>query len=189
MRGAGAHADALAVRVAQFRHAPSLDGYQAMHDVAAPLGRWAELREQALAQLLAGVECDGVHDRRSAPWAPRDRSLLVEIFLSEDDLTAAWEHAQAGGCSTALWRRLALARGRDRPDDALAVYRLLVDRTVAQTNDRAYREAVALLDELGELLARCGRQADHERLLTDVRAVHRRKRNLIKLLDNNPARG
>ena len=116
-------------------------------------------------------------------WARRDRSTLVEIFLWEDDIGAAWEQAQAGGCAPALWRRLAAARAADRPQDALAVYRMLVGRVVGATNNAAYQQAVDLLEELGQLLAPHDCSDDHARLVAEVREVNRRKRNLLKLLD------
>jgi len=161
--------EALALRAAQFRAWPSLENYRSLHDDAEPAGAWPALRKQALTDLRGATL--------------RDRSTMVEILIWENDVSGAWAEAQAGGCSPALWRRLAQMRGSDRPDEAITVYRMLVDRTVAATNDSAYRDAVGLLDELRELLARSGREEDHTQVVADVRHVHRRKRNLMKLLD------
>jgi uncharacterized Zn finger protein len=187
-RRGGRAAEAVELRAEQFRDTPALDTYRALREEAEPLGEWPPRREQALAVLLAGDDASKPARRASraqpAPaWARRDRSTLVEIFLWEGDTAAAWEHAQAGGCAPALWRRLASARATDRPEDALAVYRMLVGRVLGTASTAAYEEAVELLGELERLLAPHGRRDDHARLVAEVRHVNRRRRNLLKLLD------
>jgi hypothetical protein len=174
-------AEALAHQVARFRALPSLTAYRALHDEAAPIGEWRARRERALAHLRAALERPELAARAWA-WTGRDRSVLVDILLWEDDLDRAWEEAHAGGCSPELWRRLGRERAAERPADAIAVYRMLVGRAVSATNDNAYGEAVELLRELRELLGVAGEE-DHARLVAEVRGVHRRKRNLMRLLD------
>jgi uncharacterized Zn finger protein len=63
------------------------------------------------------------------------------------------------------------------------VYRRLLAPTIRLTGNGAYQEAVDLLSELHGLLAANGREAEHAALVSEIRNVHRRKRNLIKLLD------
>ena len=65
---------------------------------------------------------------------PRDRSVLVAILLWEGEVARAWEEAQAGGCSRDLWRALA----RERPDDAVGIYRRLLSATIDLRNDNGY---------------------------------------------------
>jgi uncharacterized Zn finger protein len=168
------------------RDTPTLDTYRALREEAEPLGEWPARREQALAALLANGDRASAQRparARPAPWARRDRSTLVEIFLWEDDAATAWEHAQAGGCTPALWRQLAAARAADRPEDALAVYRMLVGCRLGTASNAAYEEAVELLGELERLLAPHGRREDHARLVAEVRELNRRRLNLLKLLD------
>lgn len=178
-RATGRPEDALAQRAAQFRELPSLTNYQALHAEAEPLGAWPERRAAALAQLQ-----DDLPDRLAQPrrWG-RDRSVLVGILLWEGDVSGAWEHAQAGGCSRELWRKLARERAAERPDDAVGVYRMLLGRTIDLRNDGAYREAIELLAELHGLLAPAGHEAAHTALVAEVRRVHHRKRNLMRMLD------
>ena len=187
-RRGGRAVEAVALRAEQFRDTPALDTYRALREEAEPLGEWPARREQALATLRDDDDAARPARRtgRTPPapaWARRDRSTLVEIFLWEDDAAAAWEHAQAGGCTLALWRRLAAARAADRPDDALAVHRMLVSRTLGTASNAAYELAVELLGELEQLLKPHDRTADHARLVAEVRDVNRRRRNLLKLLD------
>lgn len=175
-QAAGRPEDALAQRAAQFDELPSLAAYQALHAEAEPLGAWATQRAAALERLR--------RDRvvRPSRWHP-DRSVLVAILLWEGDVPGAWEEAQAGGCSRELWRRLARERVGERPDDAIGVYRMLLDRTIDRKNDSAYEEAIELLAELHGLLAPTGHEDAHSELVSEVRRTHGRKRNLIRRLD------
>ena len=129
------------------RPADGRDG-RALKADAEALRAWPERRQAALAQLR-----DAATPSRKVPrWGRQDRSTLVEIFLWEGEIGAAWEEAQAGGCSESLWRRLALARAEDRPQDTVAVYRKLVGQTVGATNNTAYEHAIELLAELEQAL-------------------------------------
>jgi uncharacterized Zn finger protein len=59
---------------------------------------------------------------------------------------------------------------------------MLVGRSIGATSDSDYRGAVELLRELDELLGPAG-QEQHAHLVADLRTLHRRKRNFIRLLD------
>lgn len=177
-RAGGRLEEAVALRAEQLRDTPSLQAYQALKDDADALGAWLERREAALAQLRDAATSSGKAPR----WGRQDRSTLVEILLWEGEVGAAWEEAQVGGCSESLWRRLAAARVKDRPQDTVAVYRKLVGQTVGATNNSAYEHAIELLAELEQALP--ARAADeHGRLVAEVRELYRRKRNFAKLLD------
>ena len=160
---------ALAQRAAQFREQPTLAAYRALHAEAEPLGAWPRERAAAMAAL---------EQPSRASW-PRDHSVLVAILLWEGDVARAWEQALAGGCSRDLWRALA----RERPDDAVSIYRRLLAPTIDLRNNNGYDGAIELLAELYELLAPLGRKADHAALVAEVREVHRRKTNLIRRLN------
>jgi uncharacterized Zn finger protein len=130
-RASGRLEEAVALRDEQLRDTPSLQAYQALKDDADALGAWLERREAALAQLRDATMPSGKVPR----WGRHNRSTLVEIFLWEGEVGAAWEEAQAGGCSEALWRRLAAARADERPQDAVAVYRKLVGQAVGLSGE------------------------------------------------------
>jgi uncharacterized Zn finger protein len=112
-----------------------------------------------------------------------DRSELVRVFLWEGDTEAAWREATEGGCSRELWLALAAGREQYHPEDALPIYRDQVDQTLQSTGNAAYEAAVDLLGRIGDLMARLGRQAEFADYLAWLRTAHKRKRNLIKLLD------
>ena len=160
---------ALEQRAAQFREQPTLAAYRALRAEAEPLGAWPRERAAALRVL----------ERPPRDFWPRDRSVLVSILLWEGDVASAWEQAHAGGCSRDVWRAFA----RERPDDAVGVYRRLLSATIDLRNDSGYDGAVELLAELHDLLAPRGREEAHAALVAEVREVHRRKKNLIKRLD------
>jgi uncharacterized Zn finger protein len=84
-----------------------------------------------------------------------------------------------------LWLELADRRRAEHPEDALAVYRDQVERTIAGKDKRSYAEAVQLMGQtIGPLFAECGRAADFDAYLAEVRATHRQKRNLMNLMDH-----
>lgn len=168
---------------AELADAPRLSSYQKLEAHADRLGQWPEWRERALAFLRDRLEQAGraSRDDRSR-WAGRlDRSELVRIFLWEGDGEAAWREAVEGGCSEDLWLRLAAARRERHPEDALAVYRRLVEPTLEGRNNEAYKEAVGLLRDVRDLMAGLGRAPEFAAYLEDIRARHRRKRNFLRL--------
>ncbi len=171
--------EALALRAARFEQQPSFGAYRALHAAATSLGVWAAERDRAMARLRAAQQPEQRGARRWSS-AARGHSTLVEILLWEGDASAAWEEAQAGGCTDDLWRALGIARAPTHPDDALAAFRLLVGRALGRADQRAYEHAVELLAELERLLD--GSDAFAE-LVAEVRTANRRRRNLVKLLD------
>jgi uncharacterized Zn finger protein len=108
---------------------------------------------------------------------------LVEIYLWEGDTDGAWAEAQTGGCNDGLCFRLAEAREKDHPDDALEVYAAQCKRTLRYAQPQAYREAVEILRKIHRLKMRIGKESDFAALVRSVRAQHRARRNLMKLLD------
>lgn len=112
-----------------------------------------------------------------------DHSLLVQVFLWENDADAAWREACAGGCSEALWLQLAATREQSHPRDALAIHRRQIEPALARTNDEAYRQAIGHLRKMRELMRRLGEEAGFAGYLADIRASYKRKRNFIAMLD------
>lgn len=121
------------------------------------------------------------HSRRFDPWA--DHSLLVEIFLWENEFDAAWQEACQGGCSDSLWLDLARRREADHPRDAIEVYRKLVGPIVAHTNNQAYAEAAALIKRIGKLMTGPEKSEEFRRYLDTLRTEFKRKRNFMQMLD------
>ena len=74
-------------------------------------------------------------------------------------------------------------RRAEHPEDALGVYRRHVEEVIAGKDKRAYAEAVRLIDEtMRALYAESGQPEDFDSYVEEVRAAHRAKRNLMKLM-------
>lgn len=180
------HDDAMAIAWGHYAASPKLDRYKRLKAHADRAGKWPTWRAKALEllrQQVSGSKKGPSRDRRWASLLRRDHGELVRVLLWENDVEAAWQQAVEGGCNDRLWLELAAKREQDDPEDALPVYQRLVDPTIQQKNNDAYREAVRLLGKIRELMQRLGRQAEFPPYLATIRTAHKPKRNLMKLLD------
>ena len=178
--------DALALTWAAFGERPGLETFRRLKRHAKRAKAWPVWRDKAIGlvrERIAAQRHKAPDSRRwvREPWA--DHSLLVEILLDEGDAPAAWEGAKAGGCSTGLWLRLAKKRESRHPDDAVRVYKEYIARLLRNTGDSVYRETVQYMEKIEALLDRSGETRGFRAYLTEIRATHRRKRNLMKLLE------
>lgn len=179
----GRHDEAMALMWSAFTDRPTLDSYERLRGHAERAGDWDAWRAKALGLMrpATGAARDG---RQPARWGPpADRSELVTVFLWEGDVDAAWQEAVEGGCSIQLWMELAARREASHPDEVLPLYQQHVERVIGRKNNQAYEEAVRLLRKVQELMSRLGRGEEFATYLASVRAAHRPKRNLMKLLD------
>jgi len=182
------HDDAMALIWGQFRRRMGLESYQHLKQHADRARQWPQWREKALAAIRTAIE---KQKRESAskpqdPWQawrrPADHSVLVQIFLWERDVEAAWQEAQAGGCSDALWMKLAGLREKDHPADALDIYQRQIDPIVNIKKNDAYREAAKLIQKIKKLMAHLGREDEFPPYLESVRKTHKPKRNFMAML-------
>lgn len=181
-RRRGRTAEALEQSLAAFTARPTIETYRELSIDATALGEWTKRREWALA-VLGTPEPGSAAIARHPSLRGRGCSELVRVFLWEGDVDAAWRAATEGGCTRDLWLELADRRRSERPEDTLGVYRRHVDEVIAGKNNRAYREAVQLIDEtMRALFAECGRSEDFGAYVAEVRATHKPKRNLMKLM-------
>jgi uncharacterized Zn finger protein len=178
------HGEAIAIAWMAFCERPGLEAYRILNRSASRAKQWAEWREKALAR-LRGEITSRRQPRPLARWAPPagDHSELVEIFLWEGDPEAAWTEARNGGCHNGLWSRLAEAREKEHPADALKVYVGQLKRALQPTQQQAYKEAVGVLRRIHPLKARIGKEIEFAALVQSVRAQYKARRNLMKLLD------
>ena len=180
----GRHQEALALLWDRFRQRPVLAQYQALWGAALPAGRWDEWRTEALALLREQIEAEKTRPPRFGVFGRSDHSELVRILLWEGRPDDAWRASQEGGCSDGLWLDLAREREQDHPEDALSVYGPRVGPMVAAaTGD--YSEPVRLLLRIKRLMTRLGRQDEFAREIEELRSTFKRKRNFLKLLDEN----
>lgn len=178
--------EAMALVWEGFTERPCLETYRQLKRHGKRAKVWPGWRDRALDLIRQPIaeEAEEAPDR--SPWARgplRDHSLLVEIFLDERDAAAAWREAEAGGCSGSQWLKLAKTRERSHPDDAVRIYKTRVAALLRNTGDRVYEEAVGFLERIKAIQARSGAESAFRPYLTELRAAHKRKRNLMKLLD------
>jgi uncharacterized Zn finger protein len=165
---------------ANFMDRPSLDSYIALHDAAGKgFPAW---RERAV-ELLRSQPAASARFTPPPYHRPAGHSTLVEVLLWEGDADAAWQAAMHGGCRDDLWLRLARDRAKTHPDDAIPILLAAADHAIGYKNRDAYRTAVRLLAEAGQLFTRCEQADDFHSHLALLRTTHRAKRALREELD------
>lgn len=191
----GRHDDAMRLAWSRFHHKPGLATYRRLAESARQAGIWSTRRSEALA--LLRERADAVRRRqapsstaRRAGWRlstsqPSGASLLVEILLWEGDVESAWAEAERSGCAQHIWLRLAAAREDTHPAEAIPIYEREVEAIIAGKNNAAYTEAARMMDHIQELHHRSGTSNAFEPFVARIRATHRAKRNLMKLLDES----
>jgi uncharacterized Zn finger protein len=179
------HGDALRILWTDFRAEPSVHAYKILEDFARAADDWDDWRERAIAHIRRTLATNGSGPEQALQrWIPaRGHSLLVEVFLHEQNIEQAWQEAQAGGCIDALWLQLAALREQDRPADAAAVYLRLGDESVTRTSDGRYELGIALLERAAALMHRVDRSAEFQRCFDAIRQRLKNKRNLQKLAE------
>lgn len=181
------HDEAMKLMWAEYVERPGLESYRTLQRHAKKAGSWKEWRERALAEIRHRIESSRQENRNQA--RPRwmrtddDHSHLVEIFLYERDVEAAWREAQIGGCSDPLWLRLAAARERDHPQDAVPIYLRQAEVSVTTTRNSVYDDAVELLVKAAALMKRMGRREEFVSQLESMRLKYKIKRNFVKRLE------
>ena len=147
-------------------------------------------REKALAAVRTSLDKQKreTSSQPKDPWRswrrPMDNSVLVEIFLWERNAEAAWQEAQAGGCSDSLWMRLGGLREKEHPADAMAIYQRQIDPIVNRKKNDAYRDAAKLIGKISKLMGRLDREAEFPQYLDSVRKAHKPKRNFMAMLSD-----
>ncbi|WP_133635336.1 SWIM zinc finger family protein [Halomonas ventosae] len=114
-------------------------------------------------------------------WGPRMVDSLLELYLFEGRLAEAQALCAERAVGPGLLHQL--AKALKDPDESLPMYLRLVRHSVCQTNNRAYREGIALLQELKGSLVTPVQQAAFEQALTQLRTEFKQKLNFIKWLN------
>ncbi len=177
------HDEAVALTWKQFDRNSCLSAYEKLKSFAQSARQWPVWRERALETIRREAETQRAKYAATRWPGVADHSLLVEIHLSEKDADAAWREANNGGCTRDLWLTLAQRREADQPQDALAVYRRLIEPIVNEKNNTSYQRAAELLRKVRTLMNKSGQGAEFAQYLATLRATHKPKRNFIALLD------
>ena len=180
----GRHEEAMDLMWSAFAEQPALACYQRLKTHATAAGEWDSWRARALDLMRQSTGAAAKDVLGSNRWGwHADRSELVKALLWEGDVEAAWQEAVAGGCNDSLWMELAARREAAYPADVLPVYQRHVERLIDAKKNHTYAAAVALLHKVKKLLDRLGRGEEFPAYLAAVRAAHKQKRNLMKLLE------
>ena len=174
-----------------FEEHPTPSTYERLFTQGTRAGTWDTWRPRALECLrkdvagrMRAARTKGGSGPGLARWAlTPDASDLVQVFLFEGDVDQAWAEAKAGGCSWRLWLELARRREADHPLDAIPIFEDEVERLVAAKNNDAYRQAVETMAHVQKLMRAAAQPDAFEPYAAGVRARHKPKRNLMKLLD------
>ncbi|MEV6210038.1 hypothetical protein [Kitasatospora sp. NPDC051914] len=174
---AGHLAEATAVRRERFRASRSLDAYRKLREAARAEGVWDGDRAAALQLLHA--------DRRSGGgWYGNGGPVLIDALIDDGDLDAAWE-AAPGCAGTRQWLTLADRIRESRPADALGVYLRAIEPLKQITGDSNYQEIARLLLNARACHRVLGTEPDFADYVVALRADQKRKRNLLKILDQH----
>lgn len=109
-----------------------------------------------------------------------DPDFQTPIFIEQ-----AWQEAQTGGGSDVLWLRLAKLRQSDHPADVVPIYQRLAEQEIDRKNNKAYHTAVGMIGHIRKLMIDMGDKDGFRRYLTNLKALHKRKRNFIGYLAKN----
>ncbi|MFI8367158.1 SWIM zinc finger domain-containing protein [Streptomyces sp. NPDC085466] len=168
-------ADAVTLRRGHFTARRTLLAYRQLRAAAKAAACWTDEREKALELLRADAGRKGAHGGR----------VVVDVLLDDEDVDAAWQAAVAHGTHDDQWLTLADRSRTSRPADALAVYLRLAARLTGETGNRAYEQLVSLLLKIRDCHHRLGTPDDFTAYVTDLRVAQKRKRNLMRLMDEH----
>jgi len=162
-----------------FEAARTLANFRALRETAVESGVWEAERGTALGLLRK----DAAAAQRTL-WSTWPGPVLVDALIDEGDLAAAWTAAQ-DIASEAQWIRLANASVTERPAEALAVYVKVIEQLTQHTGDGVYRQIAAHLLAARACHEALGTMDEFRRYMVLLRMAQKRKRNLMKILDQN----
>ncbi|WP_244942810.1 hypothetical protein [Streptomyces inhibens] len=176
---AGRLTDLVRLRRDDVRHHGTLGTYRSLRTACRTAHCWSAERPRALALLRA--DATGEHTGRRPHTGP----VLIEALLDDGDAETAWETAPSVPTTLAQWVRLADAVREQHPADALPVYLRALTPLKQQTGHPAYERMTELLLSARACHRALGTEAEFTRYLADLRADQKRKRNLMRRLDEH----
>ncbi len=100
----------------------------------------------------------------------------VLAYLEKQPAVIRWPHLDFN-------HRLSSELSKDYPDQVAALYWREVRVHIDQKNDKHYRHAVSVLEEIRQIMCSSGKEAEWNKLFSDLLVEHRKKRLLLKLID------
>lgn len=161
--------EVLAMRRAQHERTPTSSSYRRLRGAAEAVDAWS-------------LERDGA--RRAL--REHNPAGLVDALLDDGDDELAWQTATAAGSPEIgdhAWLKLAAARQRTHPADALAVYWRMIETVLETADRRAYASAIRLLKRARDAAGEAGQTTQFDARVLALREQHRRRPALISMLD------
>lgn len=169
-----------------FTGLPSLSSYQRLLAEVDRTGGQDECRQRALDALRDRVvqqSADAATAGSSRGVSSTAATQLIEILLFEGALEEAWTTAVKHGSDRRLWLRLARTREVEHPLDAIPIYEREANAQIDTKNNGGYQAAADHLSRIRRLATAAGDPELFNDLVTDIRARHKAKRNLMALLE------
>ncbi len=177
--------EAMAIAWQEFSESPNLNQYRDLEKYASQIDQWALWRTKALDFIRSKIDQDSSQEQRRYSWSYNlGNSVLVQIFLWENDVEAAWKEALEGGCTNSLWMELANNRKNTHPEEVIPIYQKALETTIDRKNNEAYREVIELLKIIEPLMTNFKKKDKFLDYLNSIRTTHKPKRNLMKLLQS-----
>ncbi|MEJ8650601.1 SWIM zinc finger family protein [Streptomyces sp. MS1.AVA.3] len=171
--------DLVRVRRDDFRHHGTLATYRSLRTACRAADCWPAERPRALDLLHATALEEHTGQR------PHIAPVLIEALLDDGDTEAAWKMAPSVATTPAQWVRLADAVREQHPAEALPVYLRALTPLKQQTGDPAYERMTELLLSARVCHRALDTEAEFTRYVADLRADQKRKRNLMRMLDEH----
>jgi uncharacterized Zn finger protein len=110
-----------------------------------------------------------------------DRALAIyKAALKSDPSRFDW----VGFRAESIHAEMARAAAKRYPDEALAIWKKLVQGLIGQTKPAAYRSAVPYLKKIRGVYERTNRRPEWGRYVESIRIENARKRKLMEVLDS-----
>ncbi|MBT8125984.1 MAG: hypothetical protein KJP15_00760 [Gammaproteobacteria bacterium] len=154
----------------------NLDDYLVLLEIAQSAGDERDWRETAIQRLQQQARTN----KKSlyAPW----NNKLLEFYLHDGAIDQALAIATNEKVSAELVLELAW-KVSNEPDKAFPLFQRVVEHSIRQTKNTAYRDAIKLLQEMAGVMKSRQQQQQMQQLLAYLRQEYRAKRNFIKYLN------
>lgn len=178
--------EAMNLAWAEFTDSPYEHKFQELRKSAERIGQWPTWREEAV-EFLRERAAGERRDKKQEEWGWGHQphvQALVEVLLAQGEPDRAWQEAQGAQLPAEVWLRLAQAREKTHPADAVVVYRRHAERLMTGATGKRYEQVVRYLLRVGRLMTTLGQAEQFGRYLAGFRAQHKRKWSLMRLLDS-----
>lgn len=187
----------------KFLSYPGLSEYEQMRKSCMRVKKWEKVRDLALKYLETGRRPDGklgwplpdTGDPVDRGWEKNfpDEHLIIEIALHEkryadavrwfktclNDNLPSWN---AYRFPDQGWD-VAKAVADVLPEDAIAIWKVAIERNCRTAASYAYQAIVSALSEMRPVMERLGRRSEWEKIVLNLREEYKKRKNLVQMLD------